>query len=140
MANLKQRLDPDWSRHVDAALLIARVVVGAFLIWGVLDNILSSARMAEFAGFLAAKGFPLPHLMAPLSVWAQAAVGVALFLGVGTRWAGLVCAFNFVVAVVMVDAALGIRGAFPATALMLFGLLFAALGAGQWSVDRLLRR
>jgi putative oxidoreductase len=74
--------------------------------------------------------------MAPLSVYAQAAVGIAFILGLGTRWAGLVCAFNFVVAVVMVDAKLGIRGAFPATALVLFGLLFAALGAGRYGLDR----
>jgi putative oxidoreductase len=32
-----------------------------------------------------------------------------------------------------------VRGAFPATALILFGLLFAVLGAGRWSVDRLFR-
>jgi putative oxidoreductase len=139
MATLKRRIDPDWSRHADAALLSARLVVGGFLLWGVLDNISSTARMAEFANFLAAKGFPLPHVMAPLSVWAQAAVGAGFILGLATRWAGLVCAFNFVVAVAMVDAALGVRGAFPATALILFGLLFAVLGAGRWSVDRLFR-
>ncbi len=139
MANLTMKVDPNWNRHADAALLLARLVVGAFLIWGVADNILSSARMAEFAGFLAQHGFPAPKLMAPLSVYAQAAVGVAFILGLGARWAGLVCAFNFVVAVVMVDAQAGIRGAFPATALILFGLLFTAMGAGRYSVDRRLR-
>jgi putative oxidoreductase len=129
-------LDPRWDRYADAALLAARVLVGAFLIWGVADNILSAERMREFERFLAGHGFPAPGLMAPLSVYAQAAVGLAFILGLGTRWAGLVCAFNFLVAVVMVDAKAGIRSAFPATALILFGLLFAALGAGRYALDR----
>ncbi|MFN4097885.1 MAG: hypothetical protein ACK4GG_14065, partial [Sphingomonas sp.] len=50
----------------DVALLAARVVIGAFLIWGVWDNVTSAARMAEFAGFLGAPGFPMPKVMAPL--------------------------------------------------------------------------
>jgi putative oxidoreductase len=129
-------LDPRWDRYGDAALLAARVLVGAFLIWGVADNILSAERMREFERFLAGHGFPAPGLMAPLSVYAQAAVGLGFILGLGTRWAGLVCAFSFLVAVVMVDAKAGIRSAFPATALILFGLLFAALGAGRYALDR----
>jgi len=121
--------------YSDAALLLARLVIGAFLIWGVWDNIQSAARMAEFARFLAAHGFPQPKWMALISVWAQFACGVAFVLGLATRWAGLVCAINFAVAVAMVDARLGIRGAFPATSLILFGLLFATLGAGRYSID-----
>jgi putative oxidoreductase len=124
----------------DLALLAMRVVVGAFLIWGVWDNIASAERMAEFAGFLAAKGFAMPELMAPLSVWAQFLCGIAFVLGLFTRWAGLVCAFNFVVAIVMVDAALGIRGALPATLLVLIGLLLATYGAGRLSLDALLAK
>lgn len=128
-------VQPGWARHGDLALLAARIVTGAFLVWGVWDNIVSAARMAEFAGFLAAHGFPYPEVCAPLSVWAQFLSGVALMLGLGTRWAGVICAINFAVAVAMVDAKLGIRGAFPATCLILFGLIFATCGAGRWSID-----
>ena len=124
----------------DFALLVFRVAVGAFLIWGVWDNIESAERMAEFEGFLQKRGFMHPELMAPLSVWAQFACGVAFIAGFLTRWAGLVCAFNFVVAIVMVDAAGGIRGAFPAAMLVLFGLYMATYGAGRFSLDRLLTR
>jgi putative oxidoreductase len=126
---------PGWARYGDAALLLARVVIGAFLIWGVWDNIQSSARMAEFARFLGTHGFPEPRWLAPISVWAQFACGVGFILGLATRWAGLLCAVNFAVAVAMVDAKLGIRGAFPATCLILFGLLFASLGSGRYAVD-----
>ena len=126
--------------YSDAALLLARLVIGAFLIWGVWDNIESTARMAEFARFLGSHGFPEPKWMALVSVWAQFACGVAFVLGLGTRWAGLLCAVNFAVAVAMVDAKLGIRGAFPATCLILFGLLFATLGAGRYAIDAMFAR
>ena len=121
--------------YSDAALLLTRLVVGAFLIWGVWDNIQSAARMAEFARFLVAHGFPEPRWLAPISVWAQFACGVSFVLGLATRWTGLLCAVNFAVAVAMVDAKLGIRAAFPATSLILFGLLFATVGAGRYAID-----
>ncbi|AQR72998.1 DoxX family protein [Sphingomonas sp. LM7] len=127
-----------FASYSDAALLLARLAIGAFLIWGVWDNIQSSARMAEFARFLGSHGFPYPKWLAPLSVWAQFACGIAFVGGFLTRWAGLVCAVNFAVAVAMVDAKLGIRGAFPATSLILFGLLFATQGAGRYSIDAML--
>ncbi len=120
----------------DATLLLLRMTTGAFLVWGVLDNILSAERMLEFEHFLASFGFPLPALMAPLSVWAQFLVGLCFIAGFITRWAGIVCAVNFVVAIVMVDAAGGIRAAFPSACLVLIGLHLAAVGAGAFSVDR----
>ena len=120
----------------DLALLAARLVVGAFLIWGVWDNVTSAARMAEFVGFLRAHDFPMPGAMARLSVYAQLAVGICFVLGIATRLAGIVCAINFVVALVMVDLALGVRGAFPAAALVLFGLIFATIGGGKFALDR----
>lgn len=129
---------PQLSGGADLALLAMRLVVGGFLIFGVWDNIVSAERMAEFQTFLTIKGFAMPGLMAPLSVYAQFLVGIAFIAGFATRWAGLACAFNFIVALVMVDAALGIRLAFPAAALVTIGLLFATIGAGRLSIDALL--
>jgi putative oxidoreductase len=116
--------------------LLLRLFVGAFLVWGVWDNVISSERMAEFARFLSSHNFPAPALMAPLSVYAQLACGLAIALGGFTRIAGLVCAFNFAVAVAMVDAKAGVRGAFPATMLILVGLQLATRGAGPLALDR----
>lgn len=124
----------------DLALLTARLLTGSFLIHGVLDNILSRERMAEFSGFLAANGFAAPDLMAPLSVWAQCAIGIALILGLLTRWAGLLLAFNFTIGVVMVHLAQSFREIWPAAVLIALGLLFATLGAGRIALDRLLER
>lgn len=140
MADRSLIVQPGWAQGTDAALLAARLAIGAFLIFGVWDNIVSADRMAHFAAFLASHGFPAPSLAAPLSVWAQFLCGIAFIAGFGTRWAGLICAVNFAVAVAMVDYKLGIRGAFPATCLTLFGLIFATIGAGRFSVDGWLTR
>ncbi|HEY0623817.1 DoxX family protein [Sphingomonas sp.] len=131
---------PQLAGGADLALLATRLVVGAFLIYGVWDNIVSAERMAEFEKFLTIKGFAMPWLMARLSVYAQFLVGVAFIAGFATRWAGLVCAFNFIVALVMVDAPLGIRPAFPAAALVVIGLIFATIGAGRIAIDAMLSR
>lgn len=127
-------------RFGDFALLLLRVLVGAFLVWGVADNILDPARMREFEAFLAGFGFPAPQFLAPLSVWAQTAVGVAFILGLLTRWAGVVCVVNFVVALVVVDSLGGIRAAFPSACLIAIGMYLATNGAGRFSVDHLLER
>lgn len=127
-------------RYGDCALLLLRVFVGIFLVWGVWDNITSAERMQEFVGFLTKFGFPAPGFMARLSVWAQFAVGLGFIAGLLTRWAGVICAINFAVAVVMVDRFAGIRGAFPSLCLIAIGLYLATYGAGRFGLDSLLRK
>lgn len=129
---------PQWQRAEDAALLLLRAVVGAFLIYGVWDNIVDAARMQEFVDFLRQHRFPAPEWLARLSVWAQFFVGLAFMFGALTRWAGIICAINFVVAIVMVDRFQGIRGAFPSACLLVIGLYLATRGAGRYAFDRLL--
>lgn len=121
--------------YSDAVLLLTRLVIGAFLLWGVWHEIQSSARMAEYARFLGSHGVPEPRWLAPVSAWLQAVCGVGFVLGLATRWLGLVCAIHFALMVAIIDAKLGIRAAFPATSLILFGLLFATLGAGRYAID-----
>jgi putative oxidoreductase len=125
------------SAYEDHALLLLRTITGAFLVWGVADNILSAARMAEFTAFLQHHGFPHPDLLAPVSVWAQCLCGLGFISGFAIRWAGLLCAVNFIVAVVMVDGKAGIRPAFPATMLVLVGLYLATRGAGRFAIPGL---
>lgn len=131
---------PNLKRHADLAWLAVRLLTGAFLIHGVWDNIQSGARMTEFVGFLKANGFPAPALMAPLSVYVQFAIGVALIAGLFTRWAGLLLVFNFVVGVVMVHWSQSFREIWPAAVLVGLGLMFATYGAGRWSLDALFER
>lgn len=125
-----------------ASLLLLRLGTGAFLIHGTWDNVSDPARMAEFEAFLRQFGFVAPGLMGPLSVYAQFGCGILLIAGLFTRWAGLILAFNFVVAIAMVDrfAPTGLRGVWPAAALVLIGLHLAARGAGPLSLDAILER
>ncbi|MFP7721764.1 DoxX family protein [Lysobacter sp. A3-1-A15] len=129
-----------YSHLSDATLMLLRVVTGAFLVHGTWDNVTSSERMQEFVVFLTQNGFAWPQLMAPLSVYAQSACGGLLVLGLLTRWAGLVVAFNFVVAVVMVHWQQDFRGWWPALVLVLLGLHFAAQGGGRYALDAVLAR
>jgi putative oxidoreductase len=122
-----------------AAMLALRLYIGWFLIVGVWDNIASTARMAEFEAFLANLNCPMPSLAAPVSVWAQFAVGILLIPGLATRIAGLVLAANFIVAVVLLaGAGASERDLFPPAILVFVGLVLAAHGAGAWSADRVL--
>lgn len=118
--------------------MLLRLLVGSFLVWGVSDNIFSHEHMQEFAAFLGQFGFPAPQLMAPLSVWTQFLVGLGFITGLLTRWAGIFCVINFIVALVMVDAASGIRGAFPSACLIAIGCFLALHGSGRYGLDRLL--
>jgi putative oxidoreductase len=126
-------------RFSDVALLVLRVFVGLFLVWGVWDNITDSTRMQEFVSFLAKYKFPSPGILAPVSVYLQFAIGIGFVLGLFTRWAGILCVIVFVVAIVMVDRFGGMRGIFPSGCLVGIGLYLATHGAGRFSMDALLR-
>ena len=126
-------------RFGDFALLLLRLFVGLFLIFGVWDNISDSARMAEFVEFLRKHRFPSPKVLAPLSVYVQFLVGLAFILGLFTRWAGILCVINFVVAIALVDRFGGMRATFPSGCLVFIGLYLATYGAGRLSMDAALK-
>ena len=126
---------PGLARFADFTLLLLRLVTGAFLMHETWDNITSAARMKEFVGFLGQFGFPLPHLMAPLSVAVQFGCGLLLVLGLATRAAGLLIAANFAIAVYMVHWAEPFRGWWPALILVFVGMHFAAAGSGRFGID-----
>lgn len=121
--------------QTDLAFLLLRLLVGVFLIHGVWDNVSSPARMAEFESFLAAHKSPSPHIAAPLSVYAQLICGGLILVGFLTRWAGLIMAFNFVVAMVLVHLDQSLREQFPALVLIAVSLVLATHGAGRFSLD-----
>ena len=128
-------------RFGDAALLLMRLAVGAFIVWGVWDNITSAEHMAKFIGFQRQFGFVAPEFMAPLSVYGQFLMGLAIFFGLLTRWAGLVFAVHFIVAIVMVDWHTGgARGSLASGCLVLMGLYWGTYGAGRYSLDAWLER
>lgn len=133
-------IDAGLNKGADAALAALRLYLGGFLIWGVWDNIVSAERMREFEGFLTALNCPFPAVAAPVSVWAQFLIGVLLIPGLLTRWAGLLLAVNFLVAVALIAPSQGIfqdvtRELFGPMMCVLVGLILATHGPGRWSVD-----
>jgi putative oxidoreductase len=138
MSNTKMILFlPDNARFADLGLLLLRCVTGAFLIYQSHDNVLSAERMQEFVKFLTQFGFPYPQFLAPLSVHAQFAAGIAFIVGLFTRWFGLITCFNFIVAVWMVHSADPLPTWWPALVLVFLGLYFGLRGSGRYGLDAL---
>ena len=127
-------------RFGDEALLLMRLAIGAFIVWGVWDNVTSAEHMQKFVDFQRQFGFAYPEIMAPLSVYGQLLMGLAILAGLLTRWAGLVFAVHFIVAIAMVDHHQGLRGSLPSLCLVLMGLYWGTYGAGRYSLDALLER
>ena len=128
------------ARRADFGLLVLRVVAGGHLVYMTQDNVFSWARMREFEQFLAHHGFAWPLFCAVLSVIGQFGGGLLLVLGLFTRFAGLLVAFNFVVAIWMVDSKAPYPAAFAALALVAAGACFMFAGAGRYSLDRAWRK
>lgn len=127
-------------RFADFGLLLLRCVTGVFLIYQTHDNVLSAARMDEFAKFLTQFHFPNAKLMAPLSVYAQFLAGIGFILGLFTRWLGLITCFQFIVAVWMVHSPDPVPTWWPALVLIFLGLYFGLRGSGRYGLDTLFER
>ena len=139
MAGLLRTLSMDrlGDRYENAALLALRVVTGLFLVYQSHDNLLSSARMEEFVGFMGKFGFWRPDLLAPFAIFWQVAAGIGFILGLFVRPLGLITAIQFVVAVWMVHWSQTFDGWWPALVLVFLGLYFLARGAGRYGLDTL---
>jgi putative oxidoreductase len=131
----------DWcARRSDIGLLVLRLVTGGHLMFMTQDNVFSWGRMLEFRDILAQFGFPWPLLCAILSVAGQFGAGLLLIMGLLTRFAGLVVAFNFIIAIWLVDSRQPYPAAFAALALVAAGLCLMFTGAGKWSLDHAWRK
>jgi putative oxidoreductase len=133
----------------DAFLLVGRVLIGwLFLVssggtGGKLWNI------AGFAGYLKNLGAPTPDFFAWIGALVEFVIGAALILGVGTRYAALLCALFLICATALAHR----YWEYPAAQVLaqynnflknlaVFGgaLLIFAAGPGRFSVDRMLSK
>ena len=133
----------------DAFLLVGRVLIGwLFLV--------SSAGIggklwnnAGFLGYLKNLGAPAPEVSSWIGALVEFVIGAALILGVGTRYAALLCALFLIVATALAHR----YWEYPAAQVMaqynnflknlaIFGgaLLLFVSGPGRFSVDRALSK
>lgn len=126
------------ARFEDFGLLLLRVATGAFLLYQCHDNVLSSARMAEFEGFMAHFGFWRPELLAPFAIFWQVAAGIGFILGLFVRPLGLITAIQFIVAVWMVHLGDPANIIWSAASLIFIGFYLGLRGSGRYGLDALL--
>ena len=122
--------------HVDFALLIARVGIGAMMLThGIpkLQTLLSGAPVE----FVSAFGLSATTSMG-LAVFAEVVCSVLIILGLGTRLAVLPLIITMIIALVSVHAADPFGKQEPALHYLLVYLVLLVAGSGRISVDRLL--
>ena len=115
--------------------LFLRLLIGSFIIWGVQDNILSSAKMDEFVRFVAARGTPVPEFAARLSIYAQFVCGLSILLGAFVRLTSIVFIINFICAILIAHRGHSFPQLFPALMMIAAGFFFLFHGPGKISVD-----
>jgi putative oxidoreductase len=118
-------------------IFFLRLFIGARLIYGVIDNVISWEKMLEFKTFLAANHFPIPLACAVVSVYAQLVCGVLFILGWKIRVAAFIMMFNFIIAVFLhLYRGDGFEAMTPALAIFFSSLLFFLEGPGKLSLKR----
>ncbi len=123
-------------------ITVLRVVVGiVFLAHG--GQKLFVWGFGGMAGFLGQVGIPAPMLAAVIVTLVEFLGGLALLLGLFTRWAAIPLAINMAVAILTVHLQAGFflpNGYEFALTLLAATVALSLLGSGEASVDRLLEK
>jgi putative oxidoreductase len=123
-------------------IAVLRIAVGiVFLAHG--GQKLFMVGFGGVAGFLGQLGIPAPMLAAVIVTLVEFLGGLALLLGLFTRWAAIPLALNMVVAILTVHLPGGFflpDGYEYALTLLAANVALALLGSGEASVERLLEK
>jgi putative oxidoreductase len=131
----------DTTRTGDFAILALRLAVGVVLAY---HGWLKIPDVSGFAGFVDSLGVPAPELMAYVVTYLEFLGGIALILGLGTRYVAalFVIEMAFTIMLVKVDVGLiapeGGPGAELDILILAIALSLVLTGAGRWSVDAFL--
>ena len=122
----------------DLAATLARIALGAaFLVHGVPKI----RNPKQTVNFVKGTGFPGGAAFAVLFTLLEFFGGIALVLGILTQLVGALFALEMVATTIFAKTKLGkkfVLGYELDIAYLVLGLVVALLGAGPWSVDRLL--
>jgi putative oxidoreductase len=125
------------ARHVDAALLVLRIVIGVVFIAHGYQKVFTMG-LANVAGGFAKMGIPMPQIMGPAIGVLELVGGIAILIGIFTR------VFAFLIMCDMIGAMATVHfknGFFMPTGyefaltLALVSLALVLSGAGQFSAD-----
>ena len=122
----------------DLASLALRLALGVVMAFHGLDKV---GDVEGFAGFVDSLGVPAPTLMAYVVTYLELLGGIALILGLATRYVSALFAIEmvFTIALVKIDvgliAAEGGAGAELDLLVLAIALSLLLTGAGSWSVD-----
>jgi putative oxidoreductase len=123
-------------------IAVLRIAVGiVFLAHG--GQKLFMVGFGGVAGFLGRLGIPAPMLAAVIVTLVEFLGGLALLLGLFTRWAAIPLALNMAVAILTVHLPGGFflpDGYEYALTLLAANVALALLGSGEASVERLLEK
>lgn len=124
----------------DTATLVLRIAVGVVLAY---HGWLKLPDITGFAGFVDSLGIPAPDLMAYVVTYLEFLGGIALIVGLATRYfaALFVVEMGFTIVLVKLDIGLiapeaGV-GAELDLLILAIALSLVLVGAGKWSVDAL---
>ncbi|TAH39723.1 MAG: DoxX family protein [Planctomycetota bacterium] len=118
----------------DFGLLVLRLVFGLGMAYHGFSKVFGG--MDQFTGHLQGENFPLPQLFAWVGALAELLGGACVALGLMTRVAALLPAFNMVVALLWVHWGQPFAGGWELPVLYLGGFIaIALLGPGKASLD-----
>lgn len=128
------------SKHSDWAPVILRVVLGIVFIahgWGKLFGMMPG--MEAWMGMLTSLGFPAVTATAYLVALVEFVGGIAVLLGIFTRYAAALIAIVMIVAIWKVKWAMGLLGGYELD-LGLLGIALALIvsGPGPLSLEKML--
>lgn len=129
--------NPGWG------LALIRIVTGLiFFVHGMQK--ITQFGIGGFAGFLTQLGIPAATLAAVVVIAVEVLGGLALILGLGTRWVAIPLAFNMLVALLTAHLAAGFfvqNGGYEFVLLLLAASIALILGgSGAFALDNVLGR